>query len=104
MVLGRKSRQISGSKVLIRKILWNKDLVTTRWLKKSKPDEIAFFSRLLGGCGKTHYVAGRVTSAAKAGYENKPLIAAVNRCATQNQRQPRISQQGLLEVRFFFNR
>jgi hypothetical protein len=28
MVLGGKSRQIFGFKVLIRKVLWNKDLVT----------------------------------------------------------------------------
>jgi hypothetical protein len=43
--------------------------------------------------GAAEQAAGKVsphrnfTSAAKAASENKPLIAAVNRCATQNQRQ-----------------
>ena len=35
----------------------------------------------------------RLTSAAKAASENKPLIAAVNRCATQKQRQHRVYPQ-----------
>jgi hypothetical protein len=34
----------------------------------------------------------RITAAAKAARENKLLIAAVNRCATQNQLLPRVSQ------------
>jgi hypothetical protein len=36
-----------------------------------------------------------VTSAAKAGAKNRPLIAAVNRCATQKQMQERVFPQGL---------
>jgi hypothetical protein len=35
------------------------------------------------------------TSAAKAGSEDKPVIAAVNRCATQNQVQHRLFPQPL---------
>jgi hypothetical protein len=35
---------------------------------------------------KRCFLAGRLTSAAEAGVENKPAIAAVNRCATQIKR------------------
>jgi hypothetical protein len=35
------------------------------------------------------------TSAAKAGSENKPVIAAVNHCATQNQVQHRLFSQAV---------
>jgi capsule polysaccharide export protein KpsE/RkpR len=35
------------------------------------------------------------TSAAKAGTENRPFIAAVNRCATQNQMQHRVFSQAV---------
>jgi hypothetical protein len=38
---------------------------------------------------KKCFSACSLTAAAKAGAENKPLIAAVNRCATQNQVQHR---------------
>jgi hypothetical protein len=34
-------------------------------------------------------------SAAEPGSENKPVIAAVNRCATQNQTQHRVFQQSV---------
>jgi hypothetical protein len=34
-----------------------------------------------------------VTTAAKAGAENKPVVAAVNRCATQKQAQTRLLPQ-----------
>jgi len=37
-----------------------------------------------------------VASAAKAVDENKPLIAAVNRCATQNQMRDRVFQHSVL--------
>src|SRR5208282_2100094 len=37
------------------------------------------------GCGKSRFWARTLPSAAKADYENPPVIAAVNRCATQNQ-------------------
>jgi hypothetical protein len=36
---------------------------------------------------------GSLTSAAKAVFENKPFIAAVNRCATNNQVQLRLFPQ-----------
>jgi hypothetical protein len=36
-----------------------------------------------------------VASAAEAGTENKPAIAAVNRCATQKQDQNRVFQQSV---------
>ncbi len=39
------------------------------------------------------FSARSVTSAAKAGAEKKPVIAAVNRCATQNQAQTRLFRQ-----------
>ncbi len=39
----------------------------------------------LEGWRMNPWCAGRLTSAAKADSENKPVIAAVNRCATQNQ-------------------
>jgi hypothetical protein len=38
------------------------------------------FHRLRKQC----FFAGRLTSAAEAGIEDEPVIAAVNRCATQN--------------------
>jgi hypothetical protein len=47
------------------------------------------FSRLRKKC----FLRRTVTSAAKAGAENKPVIAAVNRCATQNQVQHRVFPQ-----------
>jgi hypothetical protein len=37
------------------------------------------------GCGKSIFPRRSRTSAAKAGSGNEPVIAAVNRCATQNQ-------------------
>jgi hypothetical protein len=40
----------------------------------------------------------RRPSAAKAGYEKKPLIAAVNRCATQNPGQMRTQNQAQWRV------
>jgi hypothetical protein len=39
-----------------------------------------------------------LTSAAKAGTEKKPVIAAVNRCATQNQVQQRLFQQPVKRI------
>jgi hypothetical protein len=37
----------------------------------------------------------QLPSAAEAGTENEPVIAAVNRCAAQNQTQNRVFQQSL---------
>jgi hypothetical protein len=47
----------------------------------------------LGGCGKTSFRIESVTSAAEAVDENKPVIAAVNRCATQKQMQCQVFPQ-----------
>ena len=41
-----------------------------------------------------------VTSAAKAGTENKLVVAAVNRCATQNQVQPLLFPQAVKSCPF----
>jgi len=46
-------------------------------------------SRLRNKC----FLRGSLTAAAKAGAENKPVIAALKRCATQNQAQHRILPQ-----------
>jgi len=55
------------------------------------PGRICFYGprslRKDSGCGP------RLPSAAKAVDENRPLIAAVNRCATQNQAQHRVFPQ-----------
>jgi hypothetical protein len=40
---------------------------------------------------KKPFLINTLTSAAKAGAENGPVIAAVNRCATQNQMQQQLS-------------
>jgi hypothetical protein len=53
-----------------------------------KDDEIR-----LTGCGKSIFYAAVLTAAAKAGAENKPVIAALKRCATQNQVQYRVFPQ-----------
>jgi hypothetical protein len=42
---------------------------------------------------KNAFSPGIVTSAAKAGIQNRPLIAAVNRCATQKQTAKGVFQQ-----------
>jgi len=39
----------------------------------------------LSEAAKKCFLAGRLISAAEAGVEDLPVIAAVNRCATQNQ-------------------
>jgi hypothetical protein len=44
---------------------------------------------------KNSWSAEQPPSAAKAVAENKPVIAAVNRCATQNQVQPRLFPQAV---------
>jgi hypothetical protein len=49
------------------------------------------FSRLRKKC----FSRRSVTAAAKAGAENKPVIAAVNRCATQKQAQTRLFPQAV---------
>jgi hypothetical protein len=56
---------IAGSKAI-------KHLPLQRWPR--------IFHRLRKHC----FFAGRLTSAAEAGIEDEPVIAAVNRCATQN--------------------
>jgi hypothetical protein len=40
---------------------------------------------VFSGVGKKYFVGCSLISAAKAGFEGKAVIAAVNRCATQNQ-------------------
>jgi hypothetical protein len=47
------------------------------------------------GLRKNSFRAESVTSAAKAVDENKPVIAAVNGCATQNQVQHRVFPQAV---------
>jgi hypothetical protein len=42
---------------------------------------------------KKYFLAGRVTSVAEANVENRLVVAAVNRCATQNQEQRRVFPQ-----------
>ena len=49
--------------------------------------------RGLAGCEKSNFPRRSLAAAAKAASGNKPLIAAVNRCATQNQRQHRVFPQ-----------
>jgi hypothetical protein len=44
---------------------------------------------------KNSWSAEQAPSAAKAVAENKPVIAAVNRCATQKQEQNRVFQQSV---------
>ena len=49
---------------------------------------------------KKCFHAGRVSSAAEAGVENKSVIAAMNRCAAQNQVQRRVFPQPVEVVLF----
>jgi hypothetical protein len=49
----------------------------------------------LNGLRKKYLSRRSVTSAAKAGTENKLVVAAVNRCATQNQVQPLLFPQAV---------
>jgi hypothetical protein len=49
----------------------------------------------LNGFRKKYLPYRNLTSAAKAAPENKPLIAAVNRCATQNHVQNRVFPQAV---------
>src|ERR1039458_5679198 len=49
------------------------------------------------GCEKTSSRGESVTSAAEAVDENKPDIAAVNRCATRDQAQHRVFSRKLLQ-------
>jgi hypothetical protein len=51
---------------------------------------------------KKYCLRRSLTSAAKADSENKPSIAAVNRCATQNQVQHRLFPQAVKLVPFPF--
>jgi hypothetical protein len=53
------------------------------------------FTHGLRGCGKNLFPAYALTSAAKAYAENKLVIAAINRCATQNQVHNRVFPQPL---------
>jgi hypothetical protein len=59
----------------------------------------AFPQRGFNSLWKKCFPRRSVTSAAKAGAENKPFIAAVNRCATQKQARTRVFSQAVKAAR-----
>ena len=57
----------------------------TEWWLVTNDGRWSAFSKSVMGCGKAFFRVAVFPTAVEAASDNKPVIAAVNRCAAQNQ-------------------